>query len=183
MVNCPESRLQEFTLREDFDDEVFSALYLAQVDAVVNYLRFRCGAQEAEDLAANVFARAWMYRVSFDARRGSPEAWLWTMVRNAAADYAKHHRRSLKAIIRPLFRPDSSRDPEADLIAGDDVTRAMRRLADLDREIIALRFGAQYSNRRIAAMLGLSESNVAQRLRRSLGRMRGVLLADSDLGS
>jgi RNA polymerase sigma factor (sigma-70 family) len=42
----------------------------------------------------------------------------------------------------------------------------------VDQDIIALRFGAGHTNRSIAALLGLSEANVSQRLRRALRKMR-----------
>jgi len=53
--------------------------------------------------------------------------------------------------------------------------RALAALSDLDRELVALRFGAGHTNRAIADLLGLTEANVAQRLRRALLAMRRTL--------
>ncbi len=49
---------------------------------------------------------------------------------------------------------------------------ALAHLPLLDQEIIAFRFGAGHTNRRIAKMMEMSETNVAQRLRRALRKMR-----------
>jgi RNA polymerase sigma-70 factor, ECF subfamily len=53
-----------------------------------------------------------------------------------------------------------------------EVIEAMENLAPVDRDIIALRFGAGQTNRAIAGQLGLTEANVAQRLRRALLALR-----------
>ena len=55
------------------------------------------------------------------------------------------------------------------------VRNALVQLPSMDQEIIALRFGAGHTNRAIATLTGLSEANVAQRLRRALRKMRTYL--------
>jgi RNA polymerase sigma factor (sigma-70 family) len=57
---------------------------------------------------------------------------------------------------------------------------ALDRLPPIDQEIIALRFGASHTHRTIAALMGLSEANVAQRLRRALRKMRATLEGEDE---
>ena len=45
-------------------------------------------------------------------------------------------------------------------------------LPERDREIIQLRYGAQFTNREIGKLLGMSESNVGTRLERALKKLR-----------
>src|SRR5829696_7289219 len=47
----------------------------------------------AEEVTAEVFERAYRRRGSFRARRGSPEAWLFGIARNAALDELRRRRR------------------------------------------------------------------------------------------
>ena len=71
-----------------------------------------------------------------------------------------------------------SDDPSAEVARKEEWRRlqmAMDRLPAVDQEIIALRFGAGHTNRSIAGTIGLSEANVAQRLRRGLRKMRTYL--------
>ena len=46
------------------------------------------------------------------------------------------------------------------------------RLPEPAQRIIALKFGAEMTNRQIAAMLGVSESNVANTLFRAVRKLR-----------
>ena len=65
----------------------FEALYSSSRDDVYAYaaglLRDRAA---AEDVTATAFERAYRKRSRFDPRRGSPRAWLFGIVRNAALD-------------------------------------------------------------------------------------------------
>jgi RNA polymerase sigma-70 factor (ECF subfamily) len=124
---------------------------------------------------ADIFSKAWAKRNSHDPRKGSPKTWLWAIARHAVIDeYRKGHP---SAVILSV-----------DLAAADRVSEevdrreewrrihtAMGRLPPAEQEIIALRFGAGETNRSIATLLGLTEANVAQRLRRALRKMRGEL--------
>src|SRR4051795_11292017 len=81
------------TATEAFD---FDALYREARDDVFAYaatlLRDRAA---AEDVTAQAFERAYRRRSSrYDARRGSPRARLFGIVRNAALDELRHRKRA-----------------------------------------------------------------------------------------
>ncbi len=159
-------------LRSGLAEADFRALYREQLGPVLSYARYRLGAPDADDVAAEVFTRAWAARASYDAGHGPPVAWLWAIARNAVIDRLRC-RRPAPADLPPDL-PDEH-DPPDEIARRDEWRRlgaAIARLAELDQEIIALRFGAGHTNRAIAAMLDLSESNVAQRLRRALRKLR-----------
>jgi RNA polymerase sigma-70 factor (ECF subfamily) len=156
-------------------EQTFTTLYQDQLDRVFNYVRYRLGPAEAEDVTADIFVRVWRHRRDYDPGRASPATWLWTIARNVVTDRLR--RRAPIIVVLP-----------ADLATGDDptaridreeewqqVSLAMARLAPVDQEIIALRFGGGHTNRSIAGLLAMSEANVAQRLRRALQKMRASL--------
>ena len=176
LIAHPVRRLlrQELGLAE----EDFIVLYQRHLERVFNYVRYRLGPAEAEDVTADIFARVWARRRDYDPRKGTPKTWLWAIVRNAVKDRLRR-RRPVPVELSPDMA--GADDPPAEVDKRDQwrwVQGALAHLASLDREIIALRFGAGHTNRHIATLLGLSEANVAQRLRRALRKMRTCLEGD-----
>ena len=76
------------------DTDTFAALYERTFPRVYAYvaslLRDRSA---AEDVTAQAFERAYSRRGSYRKRRGSPEAWLFGIARNAALDELRRRRR------------------------------------------------------------------------------------------
>src|SRR5688500_9116189 len=76
------------------DTETFTALYERTFPRVYSYvaslLRDRSA---AEDVTAQAFERAYRKRRSYRARRGSLEAWLFGIARNAALDELRKRKR------------------------------------------------------------------------------------------
>lgn len=154
------------------DEAAFVRLYTHHLEPVFNYVRYRLGPAETEDVTADIFARAWSRRRDYDPRKGSPEAWLWGIARNTVMDRL-HSRRPVHVPLSPELKTGS--DPAAvveERQMWQQLQAALTRLPAVDQEIIALRFGAGYTNRAIAEMLELSEANVAQRLQRALRKLR-----------
>jgi RNA polymerase sigma-70 factor, ECF subfamily len=154
----------------------FDALYRSSAGDVFAYavsvLRDRAA---AEDVTAQAFERAYRRRASFDARRGSPRAWLFGIARNAALDELRRRRRLATLVADP-------EDPAAAGAFADDdsetaarratVRAALKALDARDRELVALKFHAGLSNAEIAVVLQTSESNAGTRLHRALTRLR-----------
>ncbi len=134
-------------------------------------------AATAEDVTALAFERAYRKRRSYDAQRGTPRQWLFSIARNAGLDELRRRKRSATLV------PDAGEhtagaakaDGTADEAGGeraDDIRAAIARLHPRDRDLIALKFYAGLSNAEIASTLGISESNAGTRLHRALGALR-----------
>jgi RNA polymerase sigma-70 factor (ECF subfamily) len=166
-------RVRRLLARESgLDQDAFTHLYKRHLEPVFNYVRYRLGPEEAEDVTADIFLRAWTKRQSYDPGRGAPSTWLWAIARNAVIDRLRQRRPVYVELPGDLAADD---DPLAEIEGEEEWHRvqvALSRLLPVDQEIITLRFGAGYTNRKIAALLDLSEANVAQRLRRALRKMR-----------
>ncbi len=169
-------QIRGFLARRSGPDEgEFTRLYDGQLERILNYVRYRLGPAEAEDVTAVIFSRAWSQRETFDPQRGTLEAWLWGIARNAVIDALRRRAHAAGPMVDDPAQPDM---PHAEAEWRDEwleLHAALCQLAPIDQEIITLRFGAQHTNREIASLLDLSESNVAQRLRRSLHKMRRYL--------
>ena len=71
-------RVRQLLARESgLSEDVFIGLYERQLDRVFNYVRYRLGPGEAEDVTADIFLRAWDRRKSYDPGKGAPSTWLW----------------------------------------------------------------------------------------------------------
>jgi len=158
------------TATEAFD---FDALYREARDDVFAYTAtlLRDNAA-AEDVTAQAFERAYKKRSRFNARRGSPRAWLFGIARNAALDELRQRKRAATAELPgPLQEP--APDEAAELAAERDAVRAaLATLAARDREVIALKFHADLSHAEIADVLGVSVSNAGTLLSRAMTKLR-----------
>jgi RNA polymerase sigma-70 factor (ECF subfamily) len=169
-------RIRQLLAKESgLGEETFACLYQQQLDSVFNYVRYRLGPDEAEDVTADIFTRVWSRRHQYNVRTGAPATWLWAIARNVVTDQLRRRQWAQIGLSEELAGSD---DPSAEVARKEEWRRlqmAMDRLPAVDQEIIALRFGAGHTNRSIAGMIGLSEANVAQRLRRGLRKMRTYL--------
>jgi RNA polymerase sigma-70 factor (ECF subfamily) len=155
----------------------FDVLYRAARDDVYAYvatmLRDRAA---AEDVTAQAFERAYRRRRGFDARRGSPRAWLFGIARNAALDELRHRRRGAELTAEPADPATPAPEDEAELALRRAAVRgALAVLEPRDRELIALKFHAGLATAELAAVLGVSESNAGTRLHRAMQKLRKAL--------
>ena len=151
----------------------FDALYRDARDDVFAYTATLLrDSAAAEDVTAQAFERAYKRRSRFDARRGTPRAWLFGIARNAALDELRHRKRAAEAQVpqpREAPRPDEAAESAAE---RDAVRVALARLPAKDREVIALKFHADLSHAEIAEVLGVSPTNAGTLLHRAMTKLR-----------
>jgi RNA polymerase sigma factor (sigma-70 family) len=154
----------------------FADVYDAEVWHVYGFLGYRVGSREtAEDLTQLTFERALRAWPRFDPRRSSARTWLTAIARNALID---HHRRGRERTEIPVepgsagLEPPDPREDRYSLGLDPDLQAALETLSERDRELIALRFGADLSGPEIAELCGLSLANVQQILSRALRALR-----------
>jgi RNA polymerase sigma factor (sigma-70 family) len=154
--------------------ESFAALYERTFPRVYAYvaslLRDRAA---ADDVTAQAYERAYRKRRSYRARRGTPEAWLFAIARNAALDELRRRKRSARLEAEPGDAGAAALDDEAELTRRRMAVRAaLSSLDGHERDLIALKFAGGLSNAEIGRVLRMSESNVGTRLHRTLIKLR-----------
>jgi len=164
----------------------WTEVYQEQLPRVYNFFRYRLGDdQTAEDLTATTFEKAWRGRERYRWDLGAFEAWLFGIARRVAADHLRRPRRDVSLADLPDPADSDPSDPHpAD---GDPLAETVQRQADLarlgvllaqlpprERELIALKYGGEMTNRAIVAVTGLSESNVGTILHRTIGKLRAA---------
>ena len=154
--------------------ESFEALYERTFPKVYAYvaslLRDRAA---AEDVTSQTFERAYRKRRSYRATRGSADAWVFGIARNAALDELRRRKRSARLEGEPKDTVSPSPDEEAEGAMRRAVVRdALAGLDGAERDLVALKFMGGLSNAEIARVLGLSESNAGTKLHRTLTKLR-----------
>ena len=158
-------------LAEEVDWE---AVYKECLPRVYNFFRYRVSdGQLAEDLTATTFEKAWRGRLRYRRNLSAFSTWLFTIARNVAVD---HFRRECPEILL---------DNVPSLIESVSVEEAVQRKDDLtylaillkqlsarERDLIAFKYGAELTNREIARLTRLSESNVGTILNRAVQKLR-----------
>ena len=140
---------------------------------VYSYVAYRIGpGPEAEDVTSATVERAYRYRANYDPSVGEPIAWLIGIATRCIRDAASAHREvDVAELDEVLITPDPS-DAIDERIT---MQQAVATLSERDRDLIALRYGADLSARQIAKMLGSKTNTVEVALHRALGRLRAKL--------
>jgi RNA polymerase sigma-70 factor (ECF subfamily) len=141
------------------------------IERVYGYVAYRIGhGADAEDVTSETFERALRYRGSFDPRRGDAAAWLIGIARRVIVDVC------LRRELVTETLPDEARDGHADeALRRLELRAAVAQLDERDRELVALRFGADLTAKQIGEVLGLKTNAVEVALHRALGRLRTSL--------
>ena len=145
------------------------------VRRVYAYAAYRLGdGAEAEDVTSATIERALRYRSSYDSGKGDPAAWLVGIARRTIDE---HYRRQALAetvatVPERSYADDAFEDRSVERLA---MAAAVGRLDPRERELIALRYGADLTARQIADLLGQRTNTVEVALHRALSRLRALV--------
>ena len=169
------------------DPAAFIQLYDQYFSRVYNYIRYRCADPDAaDDLTAQVFERLLKQIGRYSADRGSFEPWLFSLVRNQVADNFRRQKMPVVSWENLPEQPAVDPEPETQVIGREteaELFEAVNKLDERARDLLGLKFAARLSNKEIARLTQLSESNVGVILFRALTQLRGVLQEKSTVWS
>jgi RNA polymerase sigma-70 factor (ECF subfamily) len=160
-------------MTDRLEPSAFGALYEQYRVSVYRYLRGRTrSADEALDLTAITFERAFRNATSFRARDGGVHAWLFRIARNTAIDAHRGRRptddltdanQTLRRLAVESDRVDQERAEVLDLVA---------RLPSAQRDALLLRYAGGLTAREIGAVIGKREAAVQKHIERGLATLR-----------
>jgi RNA polymerase sigma factor (sigma-70 family) len=126
---------------------------------------------EAEDATSEVFENALRYRASYDPRKGEPIAWLMGIARRTVkATLAARSQTAAEVPDLPVMG-----DLESETIERLMLSSAIATLGEHDRELLALRYGADLRARQIGELLGIRTNAVEVAIHRATARLRAEL--------
>jgi RNA polymerase sigma factor (sigma-70 family) len=139
------------------------------IRSVYEYVAYRIGpGPDAQDVTSETLERAIRGRDTYDPTKGPPIAWLIGIARRCLSD-------ALAA--RPTLYGEAPEtagggDLEEDSLRHLTLSAALAGLDEREQELIALRYGADLTARRIAQILGVRTNTVEVALHRALVRLR-----------
>ena len=150
----------------------FDQLFAEHAVSVHRYFVRRAPRQEAEDLAAEVFAIAWRRRESI------PEDFVLPWLYKTASYVLSNHRRKPTLTLLADYGAESgddrsrSIDPAELVVEDDDVRRAMAKLSARDRRVLMLHAWEGLDGEGLAKALGVTRGGGAAALSRARSRLR-----------
>lgn len=166
---------EEITSSEMTDaSDDFENVYRENQPLIYRFMFWRTKDQMlAQDLASNVFEKAWRTRRSFTG--GSRKAWLFRIAHTTLID----HWRKPKDVVcddQLIERAESTVTPAGDVfdqqLLAEKLQAAIAALPEGMRKVVELRFIENMSARQVGDRLGLSESNVRIIQYRALQKLR-----------
>ncbi len=181
-----EGRDEELAAAARTDSQAFALLYRRHHLGVFRFLRSRTVSNdEAAELTAVVFERAFAAMGRYRPSGGGVIAWLFTIARNAALD-AERARRRHRSAVAPETEPHTEPPDPSPLEDGvlerermADLRDRVERLPAVQRDAIGLRYAGGLTAREIAGALGKSEAATQKLLSRALASLRESFREDA----
>jgi RNA polymerase sigma-70 factor (ECF subfamily) len=152
----------------------WDGVYAEQLPRVYNFFRYRFRDDTlAEDLTATTFEKAWRAREGYRHDLAGFATWLLAIARNVAVDHQRARREHAPLEdAEHVSAPGTPEDDSARASDGERLRALLARLPERERELVALKYGAGATNRAIAKLTGLSESNVGTIVHRVVETLR-----------
>ena len=171
-----ESRLVK--LAKSGEAEAFASLYDGYFERIYRYVYFRVAdEQTAEDLASQVFLKAWENLGRYKPSGAPFLAWLYTIARNAVIDHYRTRKETVALDdVIGLASPGTAPDEQVQLHFETASLRvALKTLTDDQQQVLILKFIAGLGTDEIARQLGKRAGAVRALQMRALQALNKLL--------
>jgi RNA polymerase sigma factor (sigma-70 family) len=157
--------------------EAFTVFYEQYLPKVFKYISYRVTDKFlAEDITSTVFEKALTKFDQYDEEKAAVSTWIFRIARNTLIDHYRANSRAHNVPLEEaLENPGGDPSPEQQAEASEEsriLHGCVKKLTESEQEIVSLKFSAEMTNRQIAGVLGLSESNVGVILYRAVRKLR-----------
>ena len=160
----------------------FAQVYAATFPRIYSYVRSQVSDTSiAQEVVGRIFLKAYRHRVKMPAGDAAL-IWIFRIAHTILIDYWRVEGRRDAAFIaldELAELPDEHDDPERRYAIKERqalLLRGMQQLSMDDRDLLALKFTAERTNREIAEIMSLTEAAVSMRLLRALRRLKERLV-------
>jgi RNA polymerase sigma-70 factor, ECF subfamily len=139
--------------------------------------------QDTEDVSQEVFLSLWKKAGLYQENKGEPLTWVSSLARNRAIDRLRSKER--RARLRDAVQADPDRVTPAEIKdaseqtstkeRGNIVRSAVMELTSEQRQVIELAYFSGLSQSQIADQLDAPLGTIKARMRRGLGKLRGLV--------
>jgi RNA polymerase sigma-70 factor (ECF subfamily) len=165
-------------LRSTTEQIDWDSIYKTVLPRIYNFFLYKIGDRElAQDLTATTFERAWKLRSRYQTRIALMSTWLFGIARNVLKEHLRNNKITSQRSA-PIFRSKelpSNIDIEKGIQQQQEkehLHNILLSLPEREQDLIALKYGAEITNREIAKITNLSESNVGSILHRTVIKIR-----------
>jgi len=157
------------------------------VRCLFNYIRYRVyDKATAEEITATVCERALTRLDQYDPNKGTLDTWMFSIARNVIRSHYRATQRSPQVLALDDLPELHSRgySPEEayeKMEVFQQIMHHLRRLPEIEQEVLALRFGAGLSNQEIAEITGLTANHVSVVRYRALWKIRLAVLSGQEV--
>lgn len=178
-----------FRISEGQDQQAFTQLYSLYREKIYQFVYFKVSSQEdAEDLASQVFLKAWEYLTDDNARRVQNfRAFIYQLTRNLVIDYYRMQGRAPQNVeLEDIEEESAIEDPRStfllnQLYAEDRkyLDECLKQVKEAYREVIVLRYLEEIGIEEIAEIIEKNPGNVRVLIHRGLKSLRSVILSSN----
>lgn len=159
------------------DHEAFGELYQKYLDRIYRYIYFRVqnNPHDAEDIAGEVFFKAWEKLNTYKDNRIGFQAWIYTIAHNAVIDYYKRTKKITRLDERVA---DTGQNVEDEVLQKNQleyVLNALSMLTDEQKQVVTLRFVEGFDHNEIAEIMHKKEDAVRALQYRALKILKNKL--------
>lgn len=161
------------------EKEVFIEIFENYHRRVYNYTYYRISnSYDAEDITNQIFEKVISRYQTYQLNKGHFEGWLFGIAKNCVNDYLREKKK--RAWISFDFESivglnSQQKTPEEEAIIKEDsyqLIKLVNKLSQREKNIIALKYGAQMANVEIAKLMDISETNVGSIVYRIIKKLR-----------
>jgi len=156
------------------DSEAFGVLYDRYIEKIYRFIYYKTFVKEtAEDLASDVFHKAFERIHTFSSEKGVFSAWIYRIARNAVIDHYRTQKKNIP--IDDVFdlATENRTVEEHDAISSlARVEEYLKTIPSRQREIITLRLWEELSYKQIADVIGGTEDSVKMAFSRAIRELR-----------
>ena len=163
------------------DKSAFEQLHLKTRNKLRKTVLGICGkSSDTDDILQEAYVRVWRHAASYDPKVASPMTWMCIIARNLAIDAMRSQRLSLADLEEAMNVPAATEDDHFDYaLAKRITTKAMRRLPEDRRRLLALAYFEGMSRQSLAQQFGVPASTIKTWLRRALINIQPECLAEA----
>ncbi len=171
----PPKELVEAAKKGDKDafGEIYR-LFLSRIYRFVYYLVY--DESLAEDITQDTFIKAWKAMPGFSLKKGTIQAYLFTIARNLVIDNQRKKKEiSLEAVVVDFEGSDNLEKSYIDSEERGMVRKALTCLDGAEKQMVILRYFEEFSYAEIARVVGKNEGTIRVKVHRTLGKLKDYI--------
>ena len=157
--------------------EAFGHLYDRYLERIYRHIYYRVGnVSDSQDLAQEVFLRAWRAIPHYRSMGRPFVAWLFTIAHNLVKDHYRRRKGTLplEELNEEAFptQPDKEAEAYAD---KDEIRRCLVYLSTEQQQVLCLRFIDDLDYHEVASIMGKKEGTIRVLQHRALAQLRQIM--------